>query len=1668
MEGNKPHGGVDWVAVMAGCNGSKGLTSPAGIWACKISDGSSFIKVIASGRATTGHSTEKDTQHMLPKAFFSKSVLDNLYSGLVHVPAEIRSDAARNAMIHQDKKRFVQARVLTPVNLIWTVCQILKQPRGMESLLAVASGETVFCYNDKFQIADSVAVSNYQNRLMIYAAMFGGLRHSMTSLALNGVQWLKPFTLTGENAACGQWFKGQVNELWARHAIDENGMADLATIISPEGAKKLAVRISKLYANTSAPSIGKWNFFVLDLDDNASDTIKGLFNVGTVYPTRSEFCRIGVSRITSPDFLVKTVITGRPTFLDVKASNGVDLSGYAIAATSSVKSGGATIAKSILENQLVDRKIIDRATVEDLNATLEDNRIEAVFFIRGVRHEVSGWLVDGREMRATNLYSTYGLKALDQDEDQTEEELLEDSVEVEDEFTMSSASGASLEGLAKNPQFPVINTVRKMIAKGVVGHSFKLGHLTQQDFHNMVQDLGWNTTKEFMDIVWDDLANRKTVESFNFLKRYNSSDLSNTVQYEHGNDPKNTDGTLLKQISDKFFDGRSIMPNECNVRQANALFGGKNFVGKDEAGNDVFEYVEGFDGFLNSEKDIAILIAGQHFIFPNKNLARGWFREGNPMGEGSVILLKGGKLLLKLLSSYRSWITGYPINWEQIAIEHKVAIQEYVFGKTAGEVKVNAKTYVLLPAWWATEHHHVYMSSMKGTREALYGKLPVLFTHGNTKVLVHGKDHFPAELSWMFDPAQNGNGNAEFGNKEAIYVHPHLLLAQQNDADGDGARICFLPQKALDLIPFYKDQDQMYSAWHQKYIADEQNMTVRVKKELVIKDCLATKPLIRNQIAAKKIEQGLIHEIHRLVSLAQDCAYQDSEYCLAALIKANFDDPELHLADMIARGAVGVFLDDVTSVFDGGNFWDMKFKEGTSSAGDYAEAELFKEVQAHWDRITRATENESDSKGTMGEVSDEELDEFDSLGVPFEMEEKKKFKLNSTYWIDEIFELVLKLVGYQSPVTEAANAACKAKADVAIMSSFLYRIEQACQYLLSIDKFKKHEELLRRFQQIVPMVIQDEAMRQAKHSDKTAGLLQFIGTAQWNKIRSFDGIHVKHLIDGFKKMFEVYCDYTEDGGNLDNKAKIKSIWNDKVMETLVFSVVKSSCSVKSRIYEPVLNEKKGVYDWIAARPLFNPDTKSQIYTQNAIFSNGQYKTVRTLVSEVTANPYMISKMYHDGVPMVPVTYWSQDGLEKQVPHKLVNNGVGQGIDYDKDEMHEVEYKEFLNRTVFIQNGHARDCIMKLITSEPRTMNEVIIAKNLHAVASDEILEGQIAKLSEDLNKLKAKGTDYHGRLLARLEKLNGSVTQLDINYTRYTNELIANLNAELKALEEELELSLAVITGHQNDLPVATKLYYGLCAEWNENKNKTNGLNKEDKQALSNSIEKAKENKAEIEELLATWIKGLADIKFKISKKKEKIAKVAHDRLEKLCELKKDLSEEVEVKGETFLAKLEKEAAQVMKLESLLLKAMAKRNPLNEFATLLSEGRATPPDLETDKIKKAILIARFIEASTDGSFLSEEDGMATFEHQAALHEYSEEDLSYYASLQTSTGIDIRDYAPSDEDFNQEVPAHWDDYNIPSIEVEGSGYEITGDIPSDISDIEEVEDDRSDDEFGLDF
>lgn len=1714
-------GEVDWVAVFKGCMSSNSKKGPLGVMIMlekkdrlATQDDGAFLALnqgFGSYRITAGAvaGSGEITCH-LPKAFFSKTALDNLYASLIHIPSEIRSDDARSLMIHQDKKAYTQARVLTPTNLIWTLCQISMYTDGMSALMAAANGETAVCYGDDFRLADSVAVSNYQNRLMMYSAMFGGLSRTMVKMALTGVQWLKRFTLTGENADSGQWFKMPVDQMWARHATDTNGMVDLSTIISPEAAKKLAVRISKLYANTSAPSIGKWNFFVLDLDDNASDTIKSLFNVGTVYPTRSEFCRIGVSRLTSPDFLIKTVIAGRPDYFDVKASNGYELADYAIAATSSVKSGGATIANCLLETAGCTKEEIHEVgqNVTYLKSVLEDYRVTAVFFVRGVRHQVSGWLIDGREMRATNLYSTYGLKALNQEVEVTEETLEdEELVDIEADFGTTSASGACQEGLLLDPEFPVIETVRKMILTKVVGHSFKLGHLTQQDFHNMTQDLGWDTTKKFMDIVWSDSNNFKTVASFAFLQRYNSGDKSNVLYF--GKD-------LLDEINRIAFDGQPISPNNCNLYQANIMFGGKTIslmngtkavpspaVGVlaakgwecDKDGNVVTEGIS-FPGFLNSTKDIVITVEQDDkwydFVFPNKDLAQGWAREGNSDRDGVVVLSKGAKLFMSLLTSFRNPKT----DWKRAALNHEIGTQEYVFGKRSGEVKVNAKTYVLLPAWWATEHHHVYMSSMKGTREALYGKLPVLFTHGNTKVLVHGKDHFPAELNWMFDPLQNGNGNAEFGNREAIYVHPYLLLAQQNDADGDGARICFLSKEALDLVPFYKDQDPMYSAWHQKYITGELDLAVKVKAENTIKDCSATRDYVVGQYKLNQPKsdtavdsKNLIGDIRKFaklaIKIAQDIALVDdndkNKFCVATMTNNGYSPETVTSAfgDLIDPNYTWLFMLDVAMVFGGG------FMDTYSDNPNVDYSGQFKLLQNHWDKITRATENldKVGAEQVKAEVVEDSAfveNADDGLTPAPKGKKEDPYALKSVVRIDELFQVILRLTGYISPVIDAAVAACKAKRDVAIMSAFLYKIEQACQYLIN-TAYGQHEELLRRFQQIITFVIQDEAMRQAKHTDKAAGLLQFIGTAQWNEIRKYKGATIDHFMDGFWNMFVSYCQGNE---NIAHITKIFSYGEGSgVLQMLMETVVDSNYSVKLKGYKAMDSEyrgkKTGKKYYIGFRPLLDENARCPLYAQNAIFSNGCYTSLREVIDTA-----VVYSDYENGEPVIKVKHPDNGTV---INAHLSGNGSDQKVAYDKGHMHEVEFIEFLSRTIFIRDGFARDSLLELKGingnkgRKPLTMNELIILKNLNGLPQEQAIANEIKSLEQNLIDLEDKKAEIDLELEEKLAKLNNEEPALVANINRNLHEAIDPMLAELAPLEEELIVAQNMVKGYTEEKDPLIPLLHELASKTDKENRKK--YSKEEKEALFAEKLAVQTNINELHECIREWSKIIKEVVEidgvekaiglgpEVKRLKKKIEKTEQHWADRLEELALGVVADVETKTNKATIKAEKRTAKVERniiyTNALLMKLKAKTEPRDNFTSALAKGEADPSSLEINKEHKKKVYEAFLNYMANAEIqLTEEDGMPTMESQAVHFDYSEEEISRYSNDRDE------DYDVGQHDYEvpeyENVPTWYEDLDIPSVEPVGLMEDITGDIPSDISDTEEVEDDLSDEDLGLDF
>lgn len=163
-----------------------------------------------------------------------------------------------------------------------------------------------------------------------------------------------------------------------------------------------------------------------------------------------------------------------------------------------------------------------------------------------------------------------------------------------------------------------------------------------------------------------------------------------------------------------------------------------------------------------------------------------------------------------------------PSHFQNMARNIRNEVLAAVTGKGVGKLKATGLYAVLSVAWWSDVASDVICTSAKRYSKdshALMAKHPLLFDMALSGVTVF--DLFPSDLLEGLSETTINAINLIFGN--TMFVSEDMLLALQNDCDGDLARLTWHEGMSFELFtPKTLNADAVGSEWFLNYQADEQ------------------------------------------------------------------------------------------------------------------------------------------------------------------------------------------------------------------------------------------------------------------------------------------------------------------------------------------------------------------------------------------------------------------------------------------------------------------------------------------------------------------------------------------------------------------------------------------------------------------------------------------------------------------------------------------------------------------------------------------------------------------------------------------------------------------------------------------------------------------------------
>jgi hypothetical protein len=523
-------------------------------------------------------------------------------------------------------------------------------------------------------------------------------------------------------------------------------------IHSMEGLNKANERYTKI-ASARGVSIGKRDIFVIsDVPAHLAD----LFVTGAAIVPRSMMEQYG---------LFRAVTRNGGKFVSYPAPGDMDLD-VIIMAKSSWKSGlNGVLACSGVD---VNTQVTMPNQVEAILIGLDTDSIQFM------GTELKGWVIED-EVVLTNLYTLYGLKTVEEDND------------IED--TQTSYYSYAMERLANDPLgYDLVDDLLDHIDGGKVEKRTTYALLKYQDMLNVYFSYGADVHDEL-------LARAMLMNNAMAPKWHRKQQKVFTAGYK---DAVLVSADVCKAVINEVWPDSEISVGRIDVTEMGEAAYDLLLNGDDR----------GWPGLL-SRKGIIVTVGSHEFYFPGRDIMKHYITD-----DGELSFFSGPA---QSFFTFALALRNDKTNWAIKHVNHMVDMQSCIMNDVVSRLYVAGKARVALPKFWG-EVHEVAMldtDAVDGHR-VLYSKEPVLFDKAMTDVVVNNN------MPEYFDGISS---QLEFVLGGACFTHTKLLVDQGNDTDGDLVTI----RNLGGIVPVYTGQIDYTRVWVDEYAQGEYDLKVKYK-----------------------------------------------------------------------------------------------------------------------------------------------------------------------------------------------------------------------------------------------------------------------------------------------------------------------------------------------------------------------------------------------------------------------------------------------------------------------------------------------------------------------------------------------------------------------------------------------------------------------------------------------------------------------------------------------------------------------------------------------------------------------------------------------------------------------------------------------------------------------
>lgn len=437
---------------------------------------------------------------------------------------------------------------------------------------------------------------------------------------------------------------------------------------------------------------------------------------------------------------------------------------------------------------------------------------ENVYF-DNFKGEVKGIYIDGVEVYITNnytieTYSPTNRSALLKDWDMANEVLAARVVEKASLITEDKVFVETVLKEREDFEGDLVSTLKAMTIRGDIRKKKNTTTVTSTEFDMMTMSHGSSKTVEWMDNLLSD--------------RLNKGDSERKVQLDRATELFSGCYNLSKT---------KVVPLNWFYNKLNEIGTRHNI----NIGSGVPQFTSRaflvdlcLELFFFGEDYQWLVIDGQgtHCRLPLGDMMWGNFHKTSTMFESKVVMTGFvGKFLEKVAYSANLWATNNKLSLKVFGnfcenIRNEVVANTW--GKDLGRLTATGLYGVMSPAWWSEKEDEVTLigadKNYSKDKKALVCKHPLLFDMSLAGVTVKSK--MPTHLTRKI--SKEDMEVLEFVFSKTIFCHPTMLLALQNDCDGDLTRLTW--HKGFEIENFSPKtiaKGAIAREFFTKYVADE-------------------------------------------------------------------------------------------------------------------------------------------------------------------------------------------------------------------------------------------------------------------------------------------------------------------------------------------------------------------------------------------------------------------------------------------------------------------------------------------------------------------------------------------------------------------------------------------------------------------------------------------------------------------------------------------------------------------------------------------------------------------------------------------------------------------------------------------------------------------------------